>query len=185
MEDRRTAYAYVTLNVTVRTGSWGPDCTLAQATKQSEDSVMGILTLALKQQIQTGQISITGTKHINVTFGVWKDSCPRCGRSDEEKKEPEAAMPTDLPALRKRLAEFMGWTLFHPAWRPDEDIAQAFMVAEKIGGMNLYEIPDFDLMTDVRRYFAGFWATAKAQADTPALAISLAADAWLKGGDAN
>ncbi len=104
----------------------------------------------------------------------------------------------DLTALRKRLAEIMGkrWPkgcnlpyadeelvddVPNP-WHPDEDIAQAFMVAEKIG-----------LRLELTRFESGMWKcwiykiTAPPDiypghlVDTPALAICLAADQWLKG----
>lgn len=57
-------------------------------------------------------------------------------------------------------------------WHPTRDIAQAFMVVEKIGGFNLYELSSGN-------WLAAFWKTSSA-ADNPALAISLAAQAWLE-----
>lgn len=48
------------------------------------ESAIDALKSALKEQIATGQIAITGVKYTNVSFGAWKESCPRCGRSKEE-----------------------------------------------------------------------------------------------------
>jgi len=68
------------------------------------------------------------------------------------------------------------------AWHPDTDIAQTMMVAEKIG-----------LHLELVRYENGQWKRSihkmvyppasydGGRDDTPALAICLAADAWLKG----
>ena len=104
--------------------------------------------------------------------------------------------PDDQAALCKRLAEeIMEWKLlpYNPDtdrgfwaedgvefsvfttdnWKPYKDIAQAFMVAEKIGGLELVDVQG-------KRWKATFGENYH-RADTPALAICLAADAWLKG----
>ena len=103
-------------------------------------------------------------------------------------------MTTDLAELDRMLAEFMGtykcscgspncqnvW-LQHPAnclltnWHPTTGIAQAFMVAEKVGELRVEQRP-------VGYWWVRFAGTMEYQeADTPTLAICLAAKAWLEG----
>ena len=77
------------------------------------------------------------------------------------------------PALCKRLAEFMGVKNEYP-WHPDTDIAQAMMVAERIGGLRLSQSDE--------HWYAGFHERPLWQADAATTAISLAADAWLRQG---
>ena len=117
-------------------------------------------------------------------------------------------MTHDLTELDRMLAEkVMGWKLFNyktfnPAsteehyadarrndgwywsgleneeahrWHPTTDIAQAFMVAAKIGELRVEQRP-------VGYWWVRFAGTMEYQeADTPTLAICLAAKAWLEG----
>lgn len=119
-------------------------------------------------------------------------------------------MTNDLTALRKRLAEFMGYRLhsepyedgvnrFHPpvynakeapyeevfvnSWHPDEDIAQAMMVLAKIG---LPWQMHYDCGDEARYCLIivqGDGIDIDEHARTPELAASLAADSWLRQGE--
>lgn len=91
--------------------------------------------------------------------------------------------------LRKLLAEkVMGWkepTLDHPwchvaIWNPPESIEQAFMVAEKIGGLKLEQIFDRVGQVGLPEWHAEFPLNSWAWDKTPAMAICLAAREWIK-----
>lgn len=93
---------------------------------------------------------------------------------------------TSLPALRKRLAEFMGFQCgkyWNPEdWCPDTDIAQAIQLATRIAKER--KMPPFVIVIHpdgtAHAYCGGYSAYDQAN---PALAISLAADAWLRQGE--
>lgn len=89
-----------------------------------------------------------------------------------------------MTALRKRLADFVGYdAAWWLDWHPDEDIAQAMMVAEKIGDLCIVRndtqtIVKFHKNVCITRL--GSMKNIKLEA-----VISEAADSWLRqvGGD--
>ena len=90
----------------------------------------------------------------------------------------EKCIANETEELRKRLADFMGyadWKL--RIWHPDLQIEQAMMIAERIiseGGEFALDINQAG--SEAVFYNHGF----DCKAETPALAICLAADSWLK-----
>lgn len=65
-DDRRSAFARVQLIVEVDTGSWGADCTLAQATKQAQESAVGLVrNLFIKRE---HEVRIVSVANVAVTF---------------------------------------------------------------------------------------------------------------------
>lgn len=102
MDDKRTAYAYVQLTVQVSAGSWGPQCTLAQATEQAIESARSSINSLFKGR---PQFQLMEVKEVTVTFNERHRSCPRCGQNYpppavavESPKSEEAAEfePEDL-----------------------------------------------------------------------------------------
>jgi hypothetical protein len=76
-ETRRTAYATVTVTIDIETGTWGPECTLAQVTKQAEEEAHGRISRMLTQATQADSqlhlkrdtlhgVRITGTSKVSV-----------------------------------------------------------------------------------------------------------------------
>lgn len=62
--DQRTATAIVKVTLLVPTGTWGPDCTLAQATRQAEADALQ----KVQQRFQRDPVRVHAIDHVAVTF---------------------------------------------------------------------------------------------------------------------
>jgi hypothetical protein len=59
-ELRRTAHATVSLVIDVETGTWGPECTIDQATRQAREEAIGRVMRLLTQATQSdAQLTVT------------------------------------------------------------------------------------------------------------------------------
>jgi len=81
-QEKRTAYAYVTVELQITVGSWGPECTLKQATEQAQSSALGSLNALIKDNGH--RFKVLKVTEVNTTFQERNESCPRCGQVREE-----------------------------------------------------------------------------------------------------
>ena len=73
MSERRTGLATVTITLEIETGSWGPECTLGQATKQAEEEARIRLDKILRDsassddQLRTKRMTLHGVRVVGVS----------------------------------------------------------------------------------------------------------------------
>ncbi len=96
--DQRCAFANVKVTLIVPVGSWGPDCTLAQATRQAEDSAV---SLVRNQFAKRPDIQVHAVEHVGVTYSEWT----RRGEvvTPSRQVEPQASPEESLRRIAVRL----------------------------------------------------------------------------------